>query len=257
VPAFKDQPIVSARTAIFSGVKPRSVVYAFPTHRHYLRTVKEEDLWMSDIPQEIYDHLDAIKQLKGNVLVGGLGLGLVVKLLEKEKRVKSITVVELERDIIDMVWPCLMTYKSKVVHADLYDFLKHTKEKFDTAFFDIWASDGEHTLVDHVIPLRKLAVPIVKGKIVCWKESTMLGQVAFNLQSITSPVFPYWDRALKNTKQELDTDPWIKHIYAFLNWIRLEQPTREEAATNIESFIKNYAQPSWFKRWGKYCKEGG
>src|SRR5690349_11941031 len=39
----------------------------------------EWETWMSDSPNEIWEQIRAIRRLKGRVLIGGLGLGVMVK----------------------------------------------------------------------------------------------------------------------------------------------------------------------------------
>ena len=45
------------------------------------------------------------KECFGDVLVAGLGLGIVIHYLSQNKNVKSITVIERDRDVIDLIKP--------------------------------------------------------------------------------------------------------------------------------------------------------
>ena len=104
--------------------------------KYYKLTYKNEVI-MSNTPAEVSDHMPFINNAKGNVLIGGLGLGMVVKALIDSPDVTKITVVELSKDVIKLSGP---TYSSNekvhIVNEDIYKY-KPT-EKFDYAWFDIW-----------------------------------------------------------------------------------------------------------------------
>lgn len=102
------------------------------------------DIWMSDTPMELESHSPAIKAAKGNVLVAGLGLGYSLLSMAEKKSVKSIIVIEHDKEIINLVFPHLEKHllgKVTVVNDDLFDF--KTKKMFDYIWLDIWKSpDG-------------------------------------------------------------------------------------------------------------------
>jgi len=60
-------------------------------------------VWMVDIPS----HWEGMQRLaehsEGNVLVGGLGLGLVLHALRKNPKVKKIDVYEINKDVIELM----------------------------------------------------------------------------------------------------------------------------------------------------------
>lgn len=113
----------------------------------YIRLMtKLGDIMMSDTPMERNTNYSFIQKANGDVIIFGLGLGLVILPLLKKKNVKSILVVELYQDLIDLVEPILkkqeVDSKLTIVQGDCFDF--HTKipkeRKFDTIYGDIWAS---------------------------------------------------------------------------------------------------------------------
>ena len=58
---------------------------------------------MSDTPDEIRDHLTAIKFATGNVLINGLGLGMVLQACLKKESVTHVTVIENSIDVLNLV----------------------------------------------------------------------------------------------------------------------------------------------------------
>lgn len=73
----------------------------------YTRLLKRGQLWMSDTPAEIQDHLDAyfiIKKAKARtVLVTGLGLGCFTHALLQLDHIEHVGHIELDPDVIQLV----------------------------------------------------------------------------------------------------------------------------------------------------------
>ena len=109
---------------------------------------------MSDTPQEMFLQYEAYNNARGKVLVGGLGLGMYISMIAKKPEVTSITVIEKEKDIIK-----LMNFKHpkvKIVNADIWKYLKKTKDKFDYAYVDIHYSTGAMEYINTVLPMREI-----------------------------------------------------------------------------------------------------
>jgi hypothetical protein len=110
----------------------------------YVRLVKKgEGIMMSDTPMERNTNYEFLVSANGDVLIFGLGLGLVVLPLLSDDGIKSITVVELYQDLIDVVQPILKAHDEKnkltVIQGDAYNFdISKFNQKFDTIYFDIW-----------------------------------------------------------------------------------------------------------------------
>ncbi|GAG92580.1 unnamed protein product, partial [marine sediment metagenome] len=58
-----------------------------------------------------------------NVIIGGLGLGLLPSLLSLRSDIKNIVVIELQQEIIDMVKPYLNP-KIEIICDDFFEFIK-------------------------------------------------------------------------------------------------------------------------------------
>jgi len=92
---------------------------------------------MVDNPLHWYGMEGLAKASSGNVLVGGLGLGLIVHHLVKNPEVKRIDVVEIEKDVIDLIKPLLPNGKVKIHHGNIFD-PKWLELKPDTIILDLW-----------------------------------------------------------------------------------------------------------------------
>ena len=113
----------------------------------YVRLVKKGDgIMMSDTPMERNTNEAFIQKANGDVIIFGLGLGLVILPLLNKQEVTSILVVELYQDLIDIVEPILKKYdfedKLTIVQGDCFDFHNRMpkERKFDCVYGDIWIS---------------------------------------------------------------------------------------------------------------------
>lgn len=105
----------------------------------YARLCTGRGLEMTDTQMEWRTNAQFILRAHGDVLIAGLGIGLVLVPLLKKKEVKSIQVVELNEDVIKLVSPHFKHKKLTVVHGDIETHRKQINgHKFDTIYFDIW-----------------------------------------------------------------------------------------------------------------------
>jgi hypothetical protein len=176
------EPVMASnmRTALFRGQSQDDLRYDRPTRWHEL--LENGGRWMSDLPIEQIQIDEELSGVSGHVLVGGLGLGYAAVALAAKHRVRSVTVVELQQAVIDLVAPHIAHRKITVVQGDLFEYLRTTDRLFTYGFYDIWASDGEHTFHETVMPLRQLSRGKV-GQVRCWNEQVMRGQLAMGIQS--------------------------------------------------------------------------
>lgn len=133
---------------------------------------------MSDTAPEINDLIPHLRDLTGDVLVTGLGLGMVVHILttipQYSSKVRSITVVEVDRDVHSMVAPVYQERDSRVriVRADARKWVPN--HKFDAAWHDIWDeicgdnAEAMDQIKDHYGPHMKK-----RAKQQCWGEELM------------------------------------------------------------------------------------
>lgn len=244
---------VSMREAFFTGKKSKSV--AWDTDVYFHKLLSDSGVLMSDIPQEQESNFPYVDNMKGEILVGGLGLGLVAKYLEGKKDVKKLVIVEKEKDIIKLVEPYSKFKKSEVVCADLFDYLKKCKRKFDYAYYDIWSPTGEDVLYTHVRPLRTLSEGIIRNdRIVCWQEDVMLGQLRMQLETLIMTANEPKMGILTWTDEEFShACKWSRTRVPFMRWYRKIKPDNAFARRTAEIYVNTYCcEKGWKMIWGKY-----
>lgn len=105
-------------------------------------------VWMTDCAPYMWSLASFAERASGNVLVAGLGLGLVIHELVKNPNVTHITVVDREPDVIALVALLLpQDSRIEIVESDFDLFVMHDSPsvKRDTIIWDLglWGSSGE------------------------------------------------------------------------------------------------------------------
>jgi hypothetical protein len=114
---------------------------------------------MSDTPAEQRTNVDVVEKAHGNVLIAGLGIGMILVPILDKQRVRHVTVVEKSADVIKLVMPALREYLSDdyntklvVEHKDIFAFEPDKTLKWDTIYLDIWP----HICTDNLVDITKL-----------------------------------------------------------------------------------------------------
>jgi spermidine synthase len=104
------------------------------------------DVVMSLTPMEVMSQRAGLRKARGNVIMGGLGLGwLALRVLER-KQVKHLTVVDNDREVIRVFGePLKKKFGDKLLllHGDFYETALDDSAKYDTVLADIWNEYGE------------------------------------------------------------------------------------------------------------------
>jgi hypothetical protein len=171
---------VSTKRHMLYGVRPLNKKFPIQVAFHELLN-KDGRRLTSDMPVEVYSQFIEFSKCGGHVLIGGLGLGMAAEMILLQPQVTSVTVIELEKDIIDLVKP-QVDPRIEVVHADLYEYLHAWKPtariaRYDSAYFDIWYETGELVWEAEVVPLYRLARKIGINNLSAWGESEMKVQL--------------------------------------------------------------------------------
>lgn len=105
---------------------------------------------MNDFPCELSKHLEFIMRARGRVLVGGLGMGCVVRGLLAAGRVESIDVVERSEDVIKLCGASV-AHPRVTIQKRSAEYAKGGP--WDWAWWDLW-SDPEkserHLQIIHI-----------------------------------------------------------------------------------------------------------
>jgi len=128
-----------------------------------------ERMWMSNTPSEVLDHLDFIQLATGDVLIFGLGLGVVVQALLDKAAVTSITVIEKEESIIHLAGRYYenLSPKVSIIHADAFDF-EPGEKYYEYIWFDIWDTITPENLPE--MQHFKVKWELHSKIRMCWKE---------------------------------------------------------------------------------------
>lgn len=108
----------------------------------YAQLFVNGSLVMSDTQMERDSNRIFVYEARGDVLVAGLGVGLILLPILASKRVESVTVIEKCQDVIDLVEPHIRKKaggnKLTVVCADIFDWKPPRGSHYDVIYFDIW-----------------------------------------------------------------------------------------------------------------------
>lgn len=122
----------------------------------YCRLFIRGELMMSDTQMERSSNIQVVLKARGDVLIAGLGIGLILVPILAKPEVKTVTVVEKYRDVIDLVEPSVRKIrgaeKLQVVEADVFTWAPPAGQKWDCIYFDIWPS----LCTDNLVQMEKL-----------------------------------------------------------------------------------------------------
>lgn len=110
----------------------------------------------------------------GDVLIAGLGIGMILPSLCRNPRVKSITVVELSKHVIALVEPYYRHPKLRVVRGDIRKSAFLRSSVFDTIWLDIWPDVSLKNLPE-MQKLKRQLMPILRpgGWFGMWVEDIL------------------------------------------------------------------------------------
>jgi hypothetical protein len=253
------------RTAMFGQPPGEEIEYDHETRWHSLR--EEGAVWMTDMPIEQAQHRRELAEVVGDVLVGGLGLGVGATMLANDPLVSHVTVIEKSPEVVELVAPHITKRlpfdKLDIVVGDLFEKIPRLGHTFDWAFYDIWASDGQGTLLEMVLPLVRSSVEsrVVEGqeRVICWNEDVMRGQLQMGLHSRTMILDAYNKIGNGLGEQlmpkgfspkdltELSGNKWHDWAVPFFQWLDQHGGSLEsdEIAEKIRDYAEVWGRPGW------------
>lgn len=135
-------------------------------------------LMMSDTPMEQRTNYEVLYQARGDVLIAGLGVGMVILPILAKPEVTSVFVVEKSPDVIALVEPPLRNAlgdkadRLTVRQADIFEFEPARGQKWDVLYFDIWGDVSSDDLKDSKALKRKFGRRKRPGGWVgCWVDA--------------------------------------------------------------------------------------
>lgn len=140
----------------------------------FIRLTHRGEIVMSDTNMEKRTNSSFVLNAHGNVLIGGLGIGLILLAVQDKEDVSHITVIEKNKEVIDLIADQLpLNGKVEIVNADVFDYVP--TEKYNTIYMDIWNYINEDVYNQQMRPLmnryRRYLVPKSEDEsryINCW-----------------------------------------------------------------------------------------
>ena len=117
----------------------------------YYAIYQNKRLWMSITPNEINTMQRDIEDAFGDVCTFGLGMGYFAYMCAIKDNVKSVCIVEKDKDVIELFKECILPYfeenakkKIEIIEDDAFLYAKKNIKK-DFIFVDLWhdVSDGK------------------------------------------------------------------------------------------------------------------
>ncbi len=138
----------------------------------YTKLTHNDQIVMSDTPDELRDHNQAVRLAQGRVLIAGLGLGIVLNAMLQKANVEHVTVIEIDRDVISLVWPAFDTTRATILEADIFTWKPPRGQIFDVAWFDVWPNLRSDYPAQMTRLKRRFARRVNRWK-GCWCEEEM------------------------------------------------------------------------------------
>ena len=92
---------------------------------------------MQDTTSEYKEHTPLWENAKGDVLIGGLGLGLVHQALLDNPEVTSVTIVEKYQEVVDLVWDHCPKDNTFTLITDDFETWEPS-QRYDVCWIDTW-----------------------------------------------------------------------------------------------------------------------
>lgn len=133
----------------------RSVLEGIPPGR-YVRLTHKGEVVMSDTPMEKRTNASFVVNAYGDVLIGGLGIGMIVTAIQCHEKVKSITIIEKHKEVIELITSQIsFNEKVRIINADVFDWKPERGQRFDCIYMDIWNFVNSDVYHDEMKPLKR------------------------------------------------------------------------------------------------------
>lgn len=122
----------------------------------YVKLTEKGYVVMSNTPMEVRTNTRFCIDAHGDVLIGGLGIGMILMEIQDKEKVRSITVIEKNQEVIDLVSIQLpFNEKVNIVHADVFEWKPYKGKRYDCIYMDIWNYINADVYREEMIPLKR------------------------------------------------------------------------------------------------------
>lgn len=148
----------------------------------YVRLSVCGELVMSDTDHEWASNRSAMRHANGDILIAGLGIGMILTSILENQRVNSVLVIEKYQEVIDLVLPHLLSKidgssKLTVVCSNIFDWPLPKERGWDCIYFDIWPTYCIDNLQQMTKLKRRFARRLKRDNpsafMGCWKEAEL------------------------------------------------------------------------------------
>ena len=158
-----------------------SIRHGIPFNKKFIRLIDENEKFnrciMSNTPMEEYTNREFVEKAHGDILIAGLGIGMIILPLQDKEDVKSITIIEKSKDIIYMITSQIKFHNNvSIINDDIFNY-KPTNRKYDCIYIDIWNYVNSDVYNEEMKPLKNKYRKYLKSKkdslnrfISCWAE---------------------------------------------------------------------------------------
>lgn len=131
----------------------------------YVRLTYKGEVVMSDTMMEKRTNSDFCCNAHGDILIGGLGIGMIIMAIQDNDKVQSITVLEKNQEVIDMVASQLpFNNKVQIICADVFSWKPEKRQRFDCVYMDIWNYINSDVYHEEMKPLKRKYGHYLKSK---------------------------------------------------------------------------------------------
>ena len=101
---------------------------------------------MQNSDAEYVEHQWLWDTMTGDILVGGLGIGMINQALIDNPDVTSVTIIEISQDVVDLVWDdCPKDDSFSLIVADFETWTPPEGTTYDVIWCDAWLVDNSLT----------------------------------------------------------------------------------------------------------------
>lgn len=141
--------------------------------KQYTQLWYRGDVMMSDTPMELETNAVAVARATGDVLIGGLGLGLVALAIRRKPAVRTVTVVEIDPVLISLMRQYVPPLQDRItiIPGDIWDY-RPGRTRYDTIYIDVWLNrpnlEDKAEMAKLRARYRRYLRP--RGWVGCWAE---------------------------------------------------------------------------------------